>query len=195
MGCASCLTLQVGLGTIIGSRPTGRFGCIGTWLGRSPPPLQARDLPSACAIRISYDRLAPKPAATRGAAVATIFYERDAKPEALKAKTIAILGYGSQGHAQAQNLRDSGYKVIVGIDPSRGSAAQARADGMVVVAPDEAEPPQPCRPPGPEPRFRAKDRARQSPCTRCPGDSAPAHAPGCHSRGWRWSSPSAPPAW
>src|SRR5882672_10561180 len=68
----------------------------------------------------------------------TIFYERDAKPEALKSKTIAILGYGSQGHAQAQNLRDSGYKVIVGLDPNRQSAQQARADGMAVVAPDEA---------------------------------------------------------
>ena len=67
-----------------------------------------------------------------------IFYERDARPEALKDKTIAILGYGSQGHAQAQNLRDSGYKVIVGLDPDRPSAQQARADGMVVVAPDEA---------------------------------------------------------
>jgi len=70
--------------------------------------------------------------------VVTIFYERDAKPEALKGKTIAILGYGSQGHAQAQNLRDSGFKVIVGLDPNRPSAQQARADGMVVVAPDEA---------------------------------------------------------
>jgi len=70
--------------------------------------------------------------------VATIFYERDANPSALKGKTIAILGYGSQGHAQAQNLRDSGHKVIVGLEPTRGSAQQARADGMVVVAPDEA---------------------------------------------------------
>ena len=42
--------------------------------------------------------------------MATIFYERDANPNALKGKTIAILGYGSQGHAQAQNLRDSGHK-------------------------------------------------------------------------------------
>ena len=67
-----------------------------------------------------------------------IFYERDATPEALKGKTIAILGYGSQGHAQAQNLRDSGHKVIVGLDSNRVSAQQARADGMVVVAPDEA---------------------------------------------------------
>lgn len=70
--------------------------------------------------------------------MATIFYEHDANPTALKGKTIAILGYGSQGHAQAQNLRDSGTKVIVGLEPTRPSARQARADGMVVVAPDEA---------------------------------------------------------
>ena len=70
--------------------------------------------------------------------MATVFYEKDINPNALKGKTIAILGYGSQGHAQAQNLRDSGYKVIVGLDPDRASAQQAKADGMVVVAPDEA---------------------------------------------------------
>ena len=69
---------------------------------------------------------------------AKVFYEHDANPNALKGKTIAILGYGSQGHAQAQNLSDSGYKVIVGLDPERGSAQQARADGMVVVTPAEA---------------------------------------------------------
>jgi ketol-acid reductoisomerase len=69
---------------------------------------------------------------------AKVFYEHDASPNALKSKTIAILGYGSQGHAQAQNLRDSGYKVIVGLDPDRGSAQQARQDGMVVVSPLEA---------------------------------------------------------
>src|ERR1700691_3125282 len=70
--------------------------------------------------------------------MATIFYEHDANPDALKGKTIAILGYGSQVHAQAQNLLDSGCKVIVGLDPERPSAQQARADGMVVVAPSEA---------------------------------------------------------
>src|SRR5258708_28264691 len=75
---------------------------------------------------------------SKGAPVATIFYEHDANPNALKGKTIAILGYGSQGHAQAQNLRDSGRKVIVGLEPNRPSAAQARADAMVVVAPDGA---------------------------------------------------------
>ncbi|MGC1462901.1 MAG: ketol-acid reductoisomerase, partial [Terracidiphilus sp.] len=70
--------------------------------------------------------------------MATIFYERDANPAALKGKTIAIFGYGSQGHAQAQNLRDSGFNVIIGLDPKRPTAQKARADGMEVVAPAEA---------------------------------------------------------
>src|SRR6266852_6169995 len=70
--------------------------------------------------------------------MATIFYERDANPAALKGKTIAVFGYGRQGHAQAQNLRDSGYNVIVGLDPTRGSAKQAKADGFTVLAPAEA---------------------------------------------------------
>jgi len=70
--------------------------------------------------------------------VATVFYQNDANPSALKGKTIAVFGYGSQGHAQAQNLRDSGYDVIIGLDPDRKSAKQAIADGMVVVAPAEA---------------------------------------------------------
>lgn len=70
--------------------------------------------------------------------MAKVFYQKDAKPSALKGKTIAVFGYGSQGHAQAQNLRDSGYDVIIGLDPERGSAKQARADGMTVVAPAEA---------------------------------------------------------
>ncbi len=70
--------------------------------------------------------------------MAVILYERDANPNALKGKTIAVLGYGSQGHAQALNLRDSGYNVIIGLDPHRGSAKHAKADGMTVVSPAEA---------------------------------------------------------
>ena len=70
--------------------------------------------------------------------VATVFYESDVKPAVLQGKTIAIMGYGSQGHAQAQNLRDSGYNVIVGLDPQRQSAKQAAADGMTVIPPAEA---------------------------------------------------------
>jgi ketol-acid reductoisomerase len=70
--------------------------------------------------------------------VARVFYQEDANPSALQGKTIAIFGYGSQGHAQAQNLRDSGSNVIIGLDPERQSAKQARADGMIVLAPAEA---------------------------------------------------------
>ena len=70
--------------------------------------------------------------------MATVFYEHDANPAALKGKVIAILGYGSQGHAQAQNLCDSGYNVVVGLDPKRPSAQQAKADGLLVVSPAEA---------------------------------------------------------
>jgi ketol-acid reductoisomerase len=69
---------------------------------------------------------------------AKLYYEHDQNPAVLKGKTIAILGYGSQGHAQAQNLRDSGFNVIVGLDPDRPSAKQARADGMTVVSPAKA---------------------------------------------------------
>src|ERR1700751_4552988 len=71
----------------------------------------------------------------RRTSVAKVFYEHDANPASLKGKTIAIFGYGSQGHAQAQNLRDSGYDVIVGLDPQRASAKQAQADGFSVLSP------------------------------------------------------------
>jgi ketol-acid reductoisomerase len=70
--------------------------------------------------------------------VATVFYQHDANPNALNGKTIAIIGYGSQGHAQAQNLRDSGYTVIIGLDPDRASAKKAKADGFSVYPPAEA---------------------------------------------------------
>ena len=64
---------------------------------------------------------------TKGAFLATIFYAHDAHPDALKRKTIAVFGYGSQGHAQALNLRESGYNVIIGLDPdARNRAARPR---------------------------------------------------------------------
>ncbi|MGH9535782.1 MAG: ketol-acid reductoisomerase [Terriglobales bacterium] len=67
-----------------------------------------------------------------------IYYDADAQPELLRGKTIAIIGYGSQGHAHAQNLRDSGHQVIVGLEPHRSSAARARQDGFVVLPVAEA---------------------------------------------------------
>lgn len=66
-----------------------------------------------------------------------MYYEKDADFAALQGKTIAVIGYGSQGHAQAQNLRDSGLKVIIGLREGK-SAEKARNDGFEVVAVSEA---------------------------------------------------------
>ncbi|MNG41252.1 Ketol-acid reductoisomerase [compost metagenome] len=49
----------------------------------------------------------------------TLYYEKDADQSVLAGKTIAVIGYGSQGHAQAPNLRDSGLKVIIGLRPGK----------------------------------------------------------------------------
>jgi ketol-acid reductoisomerase len=66
------------------------------------------------------------------------FYEKDGNPEALKGRTIAIIGYGSQGHAHALNLRDSGYDVIVGLYPGSQNVAKAEAAGLKVLSTSEA---------------------------------------------------------
>jgi ketol-acid reductoisomerase len=62
-----------------------------------------------------------------------ILYDADADLTALKGKTIAILGYGSQGHAHALNLRDSGFEVVVGLRPDSSSRAAAEAAGLEVL--------------------------------------------------------------
>jgi len=67
-----------------------------------------------------------------------IYYEKDADLNLLKGKTIAIIGYGSQGHAHANNLRDSGFDVIVGLRPDGASAAKAKAAGFTVLPVAEA---------------------------------------------------------
>ena len=62
-----------------------------------------------------------------------IFYDADANPDALSGRTIAILGYGSQGHAHALNLKESGHDVIVGLRPDSSSREAAEAAGLEVV--------------------------------------------------------------
>jgi ketol-acid reductoisomerase len=69
---------------------------------------------------------------------ATIYYDNDADLSLLKDKTVAILGYGSQGHAQAQNLRDSGCNVVVGQRPGSANYELAVSHGFKPVALDEA---------------------------------------------------------
>ncbi|MCX7623801.1 MAG: ketol-acid reductoisomerase [Thermomicrobium sp.] len=70
--------------------------------------------------------------------MATIYYDKDADLSYLEGKTVAILGYGSQGHAHAQNLRDSGVQVIVGLHEGSRSRERARNDGFEVVTPRDA---------------------------------------------------------
>ncbi len=67
-----------------------------------------------------------------------IYYDRDAEPKRLQGKTIAILGYGSQGHAHALNLKDSGHQVVVGLRPGSAARAKATAAGLEVVDTVEA---------------------------------------------------------
>ena len=83
-----------------------------------------------------------------------VYYDKDADLGALKGKTIAIIGYGSQGHAQAQNLRDSGVKVIIaelegtenyklalehGFKPVSAEEAAKKADIIQMLAPDDVQ--------------------------------------------------------
>ncbi len=87
--------------------------------------------------------------------MAKIYYDKDANLRVLKGKTIAVIGYGAQGHAQAQNLRDSGLKVIVaevpgtdnyklakkhGFRPVSAAEAATEADFIQVLVPDEIQP-------------------------------------------------------
>jgi ketol-acid reductoisomerase len=69
---------------------------------------------------------------------AKIYYDNDADLSVLKGKTIAILGYGSQGHAQAQNLRDSGCNVIIGQRPGGPNYDLAKSHGFDPVSAEEA---------------------------------------------------------
>ena len=67
-----------------------------------------------------------------------MFYDKDCNQELFKGKTIAVVGYGSQGHAHAQNLRDSGMDVIIGLYEGSKSAEVAKADGFEVLTVAEA---------------------------------------------------------
>ena len=62
-----------------------------------------------------------------------MIYDNDADLTKLDGKTVAILGFGSQGHAHALNLKDSGVDVVVGLRPDSSSVAKAEAEGLKVV--------------------------------------------------------------
>ena len=66
------------------------------------------------------------------------YYEKDGNLDYLAGRTVAIIGYGSQGHAHALNLRDSGVDVVVGLPAGSKSIAKAEAAGLKVLSPAEA---------------------------------------------------------
>src|SRR5579859_7063918 len=66
--------------------------------------------------------------------MATLYYETDGDLGRLAGKTIAVLGYGSQGHAHALNLKESGCQVVVGLHEGSSSREKARAAGLEVAA-------------------------------------------------------------
>src|SRR5215510_11485844 len=70
--------------------------------------------------------------------MAKLYYDKDADLSLIQAKKVAVLGYGSQGHAHALNLRDSGGNVCVGLHEGSASRAKAEKDGLTVKAPAEA---------------------------------------------------------
>ena len=69
---------------------------------------------------------------------ATIFYEQDTDPSIIKSRRVAVIGYGSQGHAHANNLKESGVDVAVGLREGSSSRAEAEAAGLRVMTPAEA---------------------------------------------------------
>jgi ketol-acid reductoisomerase len=70
--------------------------------------------------------------------MAEIYYDKDADLSVLKGKTVAVIGFGSQGHAHALNLHDSGVKVVVGLRDSSPKKAEAQRAGLEVAPPAEA---------------------------------------------------------
>ena len=69
--------------------------------------------------------------------MATMYYDKDANPSIIRGKKVGIIGYGSQGHAHALNLKDNGVDVRVGLPASSRSREKARAAGLTVGEPAE----------------------------------------------------------
>src|SRR6056300_857003 len=67
-----------------------------------------------------------------------VFYDKDCDLDIIRSRKVAIIGYGSQGHAHACNLQDSGVEVTVGLRPGSSSAAKAEAHGLKVAPIPEA---------------------------------------------------------
>ena len=69
---------------------------------------------------------------------ANVYYEDDADPSIIRGSKVAVIGYGSQGHAHALNLKESGVDVVVGLRAESSSKAKAEAAGLTVMTIAEA---------------------------------------------------------
>jgi ketol-acid reductoisomerase len=67
-----------------------------------------------------------------------VYYDRDADVNLIKSKKVLVVGFGSQGHAHALNLRDSGCNVCVGLPETSASRSKAEKDGLTVKSPSDA---------------------------------------------------------
>ena len=67
-----------------------------------------------------------------------VYYDKDADLSIIRSRKVAVIGYGSQGHAHANNLKDSGVEVIVGLRPGSSSAAKAETAGLQVMGVEDA---------------------------------------------------------
>ena len=70
--------------------------------------------------------------------MAEIFYDKDADLAIIQGKKVAVIGFGSQGHAHSLNLKDSGVDVVVGLKEGSKSKAKAEEQGLKVLTPSEA---------------------------------------------------------
>ncbi|MCR8678515.1 MULTISPECIES: ketol-acid reductoisomerase [Campylobacter] len=68
----------------------------------------------------------------------TVYYDKDCDLSLIRSKKVAMIGFGSQGHAHAENLRDSGVEVIIGLNPNGKSWAKAEAKGFKVMSVSDA---------------------------------------------------------
>src|SRR6266487_3645005 len=69
--------------------------------------------------------------------MANIYYDADANLELIQQKRVAVIGYGSQGHAHALNMQDSGCNVVVGLPVGSKSRPKAEADVIMILIPDQ----------------------------------------------------------
>src|SRR5690606_35013677 len=102
----------------------------GSWTSRALALSPLRAVPSLSRNRQPY---------RRGEIAMRVYYDRDADVNLIKAKKVAVFGYGSQGHAHAQNLRDSGVKdVVIALRPGSPSAKKAEGANFKVMDPSAA---------------------------------------------------------